>query len=457
MYHKIVLMAAMCLTAFFADAQQESFKSFEENKLDSTSRWSFHFQLTTIYQMHPGFSSSVSGPNSFSKDKDEATSLTSTLFIGRKLWKNASIYFNPEIAGGKGLGSVLGMGGAFNGETFRVGDPSPTGYVARFFIQQHFAIGSSNKKELIDNDFNQVKEIIPQSRITLSAGKFSIADFFDHNLYAHDPRTKFMNWSLMSGTSWDYPANVRGYTWGGVIELIKPGWEIRISSALVPLLVNGAWFDWNYSKAHSETFEIERKLKLNNHSGKIRFLLFHTISKAVLYQDAIEGMKNGDSTLNSVVSGETLGKKYGGKKYGFVFNIDQKITDDIGFFCRVSWNDGKTCIWTFTEVDQSASLGTVIQGIKWKRPKDILGIAIAFNGLSQDHIDYLNAGGLTFMLGDGKGNLNYQQEQIMETFYNLNLTPTLWLTADYQLAFNPGYNKDRGPVNVFGLRVHVEF
>jgi high affinity Mn2+ porin len=457
MKYKISLTLSIFFYSFLLKAQQESFKSFEQNKFDSSSNWTYHFQLTTIYQIHPAFSSKVSGLNSLTSDKDDALSLTTTLFIGRKLWKNASFYFNPEIAGGMGLGSVLGMGGAFNGETFRVGNIAPTPYVARCYIQQHFSIGTSKNKEYLNNDFNQVKEDIPESRITVSVGKFSIADFFDHNLYAHDPRTKFMNWSLMSGTGWDYPANVRGYTWGGVVELIKPTWEIRFSSCLVPLLVNGAWMDWNYSQAHSEAFEIEKKVNLNKHTGKIRLLLFRTVSKAVSYHDAINGMKTGDSSMNSVITGESLGNKYGGVKYGFVVNMDQEITDDIGIFGRVSWNDGKTCIWAFTEVDESASFGLSVNGKKWKRQQDVFGIAYVVDGISQDHIDYLNAGGLTFMIGDGKGNLNYQPEQIMETFYNLNLTPSLWLTADYQLAFNPGYNKDRGPVNVFGLRLHIEF
>ena len=31
------------------------------------------------------------------------------------------------------------------------------------------------------------------------------------------------------------------------------------------------------------------------------------------------------------------------------------------------------------------------------------------------------------------------------------------LTADYQLVGNPGYNRDRGPASVFGLRAHAGF
>lgn len=456
MKYKVGITGLVFFYSFLLKAQQESFKSFEENKLDSTGKWSYHFQLTTVYQMHPAFNALYSGAKSLKSNQEEALSLTSTLFFGRKLWKNASFYFNPEVAGGNGLSGVNGMGGVFNGEIYRVGNPTPTPYVARCYLQQHFAIDGSREKEQIHDDVNQVKEDIPSSRITISAGKFSLPDFFDHNLYAHDPRTKFLNWSLMSGSAWDYPANVRGYTWGFVAELIKPTWEMRFSSALVPLVANGAWLDWNYPKAHSETFEIEKKIRINNHTGKIRLLVFRTISRAVSYRDAINGMKNGDSSLVSIITGEKVGNNFDGLKYGFSINFDQEISNDIGIFGRTSWNDGKTSIWAFTDVDESVSFGINIKGKKWNRSHDEFGLGIVVEGLSDDHRAYLNAGGNTFMLGDGKLT-NYASEQIIETYYSLNLTSSLWISFDYQFAMNPGYNKDRGPVNVLGFRTHIEF
>ncbi|MEJ7660684.1 MAG: hypothetical protein WKG07_14250 [Hymenobacter sp.] len=62
-------------------------------------------------------------------------SLTTTLFIGRRLWKNAAVYFNPEVAGGSGLSGATGIGGAPNGETFRIGDPAPQVYLARLYFR----------------------------------------------------------------------------------------------------------------------------------------------------------------------------------------------------------------------------------------------------------------------------------------------------------------------------------
>lgn len=74
--------------------------------------------------------------------------------------------------------------------------------------------------------------------------------------------------------------------------------------------------------------------------------------------------------------------------------------------------------------------------------------------LSPFQLHYLNRGGYGFVLGDGK--LNYSLESILELYYSLKpSTLPLWFSGDYQFAVNPGYNKDRGPISVFSLRVHV--
>jgi hypothetical protein len=32
-----------------------------------------------------------------------------------------------------------------------------------------------------------------------------------------------------------------------------------------------------------------------------------------------------------------------------------------------------------------------------------------------------------------------------------------WFSLDYQHIWNPAYDADRGPVNIFGGRIHAEF
>jgi high affinity Mn2+ porin len=66
----------------------------------------------------------------------------------------------------------------------------------------------------------------------------------------------------------------------------------------------------------------------------------------------------------------------------------------VGAFLRIGWDDGKTETWAFTEIDRTVQGGLQIQSNSWHRPNDTLGVAGIVNGLSQDHRDYLAAGGL---------------------------------------------------------------
>jgi high affinity Mn2+ porin len=131
------------------------------------------------------------------------------------------------------------------------------------------------------------------------------------------------------------------------------------------------------------------------------------------------------------------------------------VTDDVGLFARWSWNDGKNEIMAFTDIDDSFAFGASIKGAKWNRPKDVIGIGFATNGLSQDHRDFIAAGGLGVLIGDGR--LNYSRENVLEAYYAYALNDSLTLTFDYQLLVNPAYNADRGPISIFAGRLHAEF
>ena len=190
--------------------------------------------------------------------------------------------------------------------------------------------------------------------------------------------------------------------------------------------------------------------------GSLKFLAFHNNSRAPSYGEAVNSMKQGDSSLSSVIAGKKTGTTFNGLKYGFGINICQELTNNWGVFARLGWNNGQTATWAFTEIDQTASAGINIKATKLKRPEDILGFAFVANGISKSHITYLSAGGYGFIIGDGKLS-HYGYEQIVEAFYKTQLAKTLWVTLDYQYVVNPAYNKDRGPVHIVSLRGHVEF
>ena len=433
--------------------------SFSQDK-----NWSLHFQQTVIPQHKPKINVPYSGDYSLSDSSETQTSITTTIFIGRKLWKGAAVFYNPEMAGGSGLSQARGIAGFTNGECFRIGNPAPAVYTARLFFRQDFALSNegnfykkaekNNKGKVVEGEshadptedgINSFGGNRPSNRFSIAIGKFSIADYFDNNSYAHDPRSQFMNWALMSTGAWDYPANTRGYTWNIVAEYVRERWAVRAGTSLVPTTANGPELNWQWNGNNSNTFEIEKSTTFFGKEGKLRALASYTTTYMGSYAEAIKSL-NPDVILT---------RKDGRTKYGFGINYEQELTKESGLFFRGSWNDGNNETWAFTEIDRSVSGGFVKNNL-FGRKQDRLNVALVFNGISDLHRQYLAKGGYGFIIGDGKLP-NYGLETIFEINYNVKVTDWLSVTPDYQLVINPAYNQDRGPVHAFALRMHTEF
>lgn len=406
-------------------------------------RFSVHAQATVITQYKPSFSAKYSGQNSLITDEETRRSITSTMFLGARLWKGASVFINPEIAAGSGLSGSLGVGASTNGETYRIDNPAPAFELARLFFRQ--VISLSNEKVYQSSDINKLGGNLPASYFSFIAGKICVADFFDANKYSHDPRTQFMSWGLMSNGAWDFPANTRGYTPSLVIEMVTPQNELRYGYSLVSTTPNGMVMNWNIRQAGSHTLEYTRNYTIAGRKGAFRFVSFYTTAKMGNYQQSISLNPSAPDLFKTERDGHT--------KYGFGINSEQELNDFLGMFFRTSWNDGKNETWAFTEIDRSVSLGFSANGSRWKRPNDNVGLAGVVSGLSRQHKNYLEAGGRGFELGDGK--LNYGLEKLAELYYSAELIKSLYISGAYQFIVNPGYNKDRGSVNVFSIRAHV--
>ena len=277
------------------------------------------------------------------------------------------------------------------------------------------------------------------------AGKFALTDFFDNNTYSHDPRTQFMNWALMYNGAWDYPADTRGYTIGIFEELRIKGWALRGAAAMEPTTANGPTFDTRIGHNAGHAVELERNFSVLGNPGSIRVLGFLNREDAGTYREAIH--ESGTPDLGPT-------RRNGSLKYGFGLNAEQAISRDAGIFARYGWNDGKTEAWAFTEIDRSLSGGVSVRGRRWRRARDVAGLGAVQNYLSGDHRSFLAAGGLGFIIGDGR--LSYRPERIEEAYYSIHVAEQWTVTADYQHIADPAYNRDRGPVKVVTLRLHWE-
>lgn len=410
-----------------------------------SERFSIHAQTTVIHQYKPAFIAPYTGDNSLKTFEENQTSVTSTLFMGVRLWKGASCFVNPELAGGSGLSETKGIAAATNGETFRIGNPAPKLYLARLFFKQIIALNSENSVQVAD--FNQLAMTVPTHYFSFTIGKVGATDFFDDNKFSHDPRSQFMCWALMDNGAWDYPANTRGYTPSLVLEYVSPHHEWRYGFSLMPKEANGSDMNWDMERVNSQTLEYTHRHKIKNRDGAIRALAFFTNANMGNYRQSIALSPNQPVIEDTRVNGRT--------KYGIGINAEQDLTENLGCFFRASWNDGINETWAFTEIDHSISGGFSLKGGKWKRCNDNIGLAYVASGLSAEHRAYLKAGGKAFMLGDG--NLNYTWEQVGELYYSAELVKEhIYLTGAYQIVLNPGYNKDRqGPVHVFSVRLHA--
>jgi high affinity Mn2+ porin len=408
-------------------------------------RFSVHYQATVIDQGNARFTSPDSGTNSLHSAPESATSVTSTLFLGARLRPGTELYANPELTAGSGISGSRGVAGFPNGETFRIGDTAPTVYAARLYVKQIFGLGGGTER--LEEGVNQVAGAADARRLTFVAGKFGLADFFDGNAYARDPRSQFMNWTLMAAGAWDYPADTRGYTWGLATEYREPGWAVRGAVVAEPKEANGLDFDRRVGRANGSVIEGERALSLlDGRKGTARLLIYLNQAR----------MGNYDRALGRPGAPEIIAtRQYGRTKYGASFNADHELSETLGGFARASWSDGRNETWTFTEVDASQSFGVEWTPARWSRPRDRWGAAGAINELSGPHRRYLANGGRGFLLGDGA--LHYGPEMIAETYYRWEAREHLFVSPDYQFLIDPGYNRSRGPVSVWAVRVHAEF
>ena len=409
-----------------------------------SDRWEIHGQTTYLPQGYPRFRALYTGTNSLTPAPQAQATWSNSLYLNARLWEGGEIYYNPELLQGFGLNDTVGAAGFPNGEAQKSNFPYPHYNTSRLFLRQTFGFGG--EQEELASGPGQLSGKVDVSRLTVQAGKFAVLDVFDGNSYAKDTRKDFMNWSMWAPGAFDYSADKVGLTYGATAELNQKQWALRSGYFLMQSVSNANSFDTKVFERGTYALELETRFSLFNQPGKLRTIAWLNSAFSGSYRE----------TLNNPAFNLDIAQTRTGRiKYGYVVSLEQALTDEVGVFGRWSWNDGKTEIMAFTDIDASLSLGASIKGTRWGRPDDVVGIGGAINALSRDHRDFIAAGGLGVLIGDGQ--LNYRRERILESYYAFALNKQLTLTGDYQLITNPAYNADRGPVHVFSGRLHGEF
>jgi hypothetical protein len=409
------------------------------------SRWWLSGQVNLIWQSHGGFTSPYQGANSFRPDPEQALSRLWTIYTGVKLPGHTEFLFDIESAGGRGLSDALGLAGFTNLDVVRNPTLGSAPYIARAML--HVTVPLSH--ETFDTTPTQfsLAAHVPTRRIEIRAGKMGMADFFDVNAAGGDSHLQFTNWTVDNNGAYDYAADTRGYTYAAIVEYDTPTWSLRFGEALMPTVANGIDMDWNISRARAENLELE----LRPAGGlTVRWLGYANHANMGSYDEAIQGFLTGHDPTPDVVAYRRPGRV----KTGLGVNTEYTFPRFVRLFARAGWNEGHNESFAYTEVNNSVLGGGDLTGALWNRSQDRLGVAVVSNGLSLPHREYLALGGLGFLLGDGA--LRYGREGILETYYTAHAWRGLSASLGLQYIDHPGYNRDRGPVLVEMLRLHID-
>lgn len=408
-------------------------------------------QINEVAQGHLSFPALYSGPHSFDRHPEDAVTSVEDLFTGVRVTRNFSVLFDAEDVRGNGLSGSVGMAGFPDLDAQRAPSPGVAAvhtYMARFLLHYVVPLGG----HMVPNtpSYLELARSLPSRRLEIYFGKFSLADFFDGNAYASDDHSQFLNWTADENGAWDYAANTPGYTYGAYFEFVDNAWSLRFAEALMTRNPNGRYLSLRIGTSRAENAEVGWAYSPST-NGKVRVLGFVNEAPMGSFANAIAAWHAGVTPAPDV----NAVRQVGAHEYGFGLNWQQGLPLGFGLFARAGWDNGKFESYSFTEVNNTFEGGIQIPGKLWHRPRDHAGAVFVSNGISRLHQEYLADGGVGFMLGDGA--LTYGREQIFEAYYNLKLPLGFSFGPDIQYVTNPGYNQVRGPVTVFGMRMHIHF
>ena len=432
--------------------------------------WNAYVQFTYISSWKSGFAAPYTNANgstnSLLPGAERSFTGTATLYLGVRLWDGAEAYFAPELISERPFSQLKGLGGAIqNFELQKGGAELPEVYVARAYLRQTFGLGGRRVAE--PSGPLQLGTTHDSRRLVLIAGNFSILDFFDKNAFDIDPRQGFLCLGFMTHAAWDFASNARGYSYGGVAEMYWDDWAVRFGRITPPKNPNQLPVDFRLAKYYGDQIELEHKHTIHGQDGTLRILAYRNHEIIGRFSDAIAAFDLDPQKNATNCSGFNYGSgnanapdlcwaRKPNVKVGMGVFGEQYIAHGIGVFSRAMYSDGKTEVDAYTSTDRSASVGTLAKGAWWARPMDVAGAGVNLGWISKAHAQYLRLGGIDGFIGDGS--LRPAWEGSLDVFYSVHFpNAPLWLTADYQRVVHPAFNADRGPVNIFGVRMHGEF
>ena len=437
--------------------------------LSEPEAYNAYGQFTYIFFRKNAFGAAYTNlngtPNSLLPERERSFTTTATAFLGLRAWQGGEFYLAPELIAELPLSGLHGLGGSVqDGELEKTGARTSTIYRSRLFLRQTWNLGGESTP--VESGPMQLAESVDSRRFVLTAGNLAVIDIFDKNAYAGDVRQQFLNMNFLTYAAYDFVADARGYTWGVAGEYYRDDWAVRIGRFIGPRDPNQLQLNYSIMNYYGDQVEIEHQHSLYEQPGKVRVLFYRNVANMGRWDDAINAFlldpsKNATTCTgfnydsSNATAPDLCWARKRNAKIGLGVSLEQSVTQDIGAFFRAMKSDGKTEVYAYTSTDSSMSLGAIMKGARWGRTQDSVGLGYAQNWLSAQHIAYLNMGGIDGFIGDGR--ISYKPEKAFEAYYKVGVNRHLWLTFDFQHIDNPAYNSDRGPVTMYGVRLHAEF
>lgn len=253
---------------------------------------------------------------------------------------------------------------------------------------------------------------------------------FDGSAYANDETAQFLNNALVNNPTIPFP----DFGLGAVLYWNPVEWWY-LGAGVIDAQADGR----------------ETGFRTTFHDEDFFFYAFETGIAPRL--DSTNGSMQGTYRVGMWIDAQDKAKFSNGKNYrddiGFYLSCDQLVykensnpedTQGFGVFCRFGWADDD-----LNEIGRFWSIGLQYQGLVNGRDDDVLGLGFA-QGVFSDQSG----------ANDGSG-YSDDHENVLELYYNTQVTPWLNVSPSLQYVSNPGGDKAVSDAVVFGVRLQMTF
>ena len=411
------------------------------------SRWWLSGQVNLIGQGHGRFDSPYQGANSFRPNPEQALSRLWTVYTGVKLPGHVELLVDVESAGGRGLSDALGLAGFTNLDVVRNPTLGAKPYLARLMVHATFAL-SDEATDAIPNPLALASRV-PIRRIEVRVGKLGMADFFDVNVAGSDSHLQFTNWTIDNNGAYDYAADTRGYTVAAMVEYDAPQWSLRFAEALMPAVANGIDLDWNVARSRAENLELEWH---PDPALSLKLLGYANHANMGSYDEAIQGFLSGRDSVPDVVTYREPGRVKTGVGANVEYTRQERSSACLRGPAGTKGTTSRLPILKRTTRSRLAAISSERSGadraIGSVSPSCQADCRTAIASISPSvGWDFCSATALCATAA------RTSSKRITPRTSSDGISASLGA----QYIDHPGYNRDRGPVGIGMLRLHVDF